>query len=136
MKIQQVHFVNNPAAKLTFNSLHVVDTEVQQLLLTNLKEDQLVRVSEIIKEQKNNSVHIILDSEDGKKLKASLLCQYRLQDFKTKYKQFPIFESKFGFIKRIAKIANKYQKQIDNFEVIPLKWTYFSLTEWTSKMHL
>lgn len=136
MKIQQDNFVSKPTTKLTFKGLHVINTDVQQLLLTNLRENHLVRVSEIIKEQKNNSVHIIIDSENGKQLNAQLFCPYRLQRFKTKYKQIPIFESKFGFIKRIAKIANGYQKQIENSELIPLKWTYTLLSEWASKMHL
>lgn len=136
MKIQQDNLVNNPTTKLTFKELHVIDTDVQQLLLTSLRENHLVRVSEIIKEQKNNSVHIIMDLENGKQLNAQLFCPYRLQRVKTKYKQIPIFESKFGFIKRMAKIANGYQKQIENFKLIPLKWTYTLLADWVNKMHL
>lgn len=62
------------------------------------------------------------------------MCSYRLQDFKTKYSQRFLFESKLNFIKRITNIASGYQKQIQNYEVLKLKWDYDMLPEWISKV--
>ena len=134
MKISSLYSANS--SKPTFKELHVINPEVQKLLLTELKPKQLGILSELIKEQQNNSVHILLNSKNGKQLNASLMCMYRLQNFKTKYKQIPVLESKIHFIKRVAEIANGYKKQINDFEVLKLKWVYSLLPEWITKMNL
>lgn len=134
MKIQQISF--SSTTQPTFKGIHVIDPNVQKLLLTGLKSEQLTELSKLIKDQQDNSVHIILGSKNGKQLNADLTCFYNLQDFKTKYKQKPFFESKFSFIKRVINAANEYKKQIQNFEVLPLKWDYSMLEEWAKKMYL
>lgn len=118
----------------TFNGLHVVDPKVQKLLLTSLDSKELETLSDLTQKQQNNSVHILLDSSEGKRLKASLTCVYRLQDFKTKYKQIPFLESKIHFIKRVTSRADKYKKQIENLEVHKLNWNYPILIEWVAKV--
>lgn len=135
MKIQEQSFSNTSYRQYSFNGLHVTDTKVQKFLLDSLSSKQLKMLSNFVKEQESNSVHILLDSKNQKRLKASLLCNYRLKNFKTEYIQIPIFESKFHFIKRVVKIANKYKQQIKNYKTIKLEWLYSSLPEWKSKMY-
>lgn len=135
MKIQSVYTTNNPIPSQNFNGLHVINPQVQRLLLTSLDSKQLGSLSEMIKAQQNNSVHILLDSKDGKRLNASLASVYRLKDFQTKYKQKILFESKFQFIKRVVNVAEKYKKQIQDFEVVKLKWDYPMLLDWVNKMY-
>lgn len=134
MKISSAYTANSSNTKPAFKGLHVINPNAQKLLLTELKPQQLKMLSGFIKEQENNSVHILLDSENGKQLNASLICMYRLQNFKTKYKQIPIFESKIHFIKRIAGIANEYKKQIKDLKVLRLQWEYSLLPEWITKI--
>lgn len=133
MKTLPISSYNNNS---TFKGLHVTNPDVQKLLLTKLNSKQLDELSQIIKEQQNNSVHILLDSKNGKRFDASLVCLYRIQDFKTKYKQIPLFESKFNFIKRIVNVANEYNRQLQNLKVLKLKWDYPLLQEWVTKMYL
>ena len=135
MKIQAVNTKNNPTYSQNFNGLHVINPQVQKLLLTSLDSKQLGALSEMIKAQQNNSVHILLDSNDGKRLNAYLTSVYRLQNFQTKYKQRILFESKFQFIKRIVDAAEKYKKQIQDFEDVKLKWDYPMLLDWVNKMY-
>lgn len=132
MKIQPLQ--NNSAVQPAFNGIHVIDTDVQKLLLTSLNPKQLETLSELIKKQQDNSVHILLGSKNGNRLEANLMCAYRLQDFKTKYKQRLFFESKFNFIKRIVDVAEQYKKQIQNLDVHRLQWNYTQLPEWITKM--
>ena len=132
MDIQKQSFTSQQK----FKGLHVIDTKVQKTLLTSLNSKQLNTLSGLIKEQENNSIHILLDSKTGNHLKASLLSPYRIKDFKTNYKQVPIFESKLHFIKRVVKIANKYKQQIKDFEVLKLNWAYSILPEWKNKMNV
>ncbi|MBD5401415.1 hypothetical protein HDR58_01255 [bacterium] len=136
MKIQPLYLNNNFTNQQTFKGMHVIDSNVQKLLLTTLEPKQLDALAGIIKEQQNNSVHVLLDSKNGRRLKASLFSAYRLKDLKEKYEQIPVLESKFHFIKRIAKIANKYKEQVKDFEVLRLNWDYSMLPEWKSKMYL
>ena len=117
-----------------FKGLHVIDTDVQKLLLKELSSKQLKQLSNYVKEQENNSVHILLDSKNNVQLRATLQCPYRLQNFRPEYKQFFPFESKFHFIKRIVNIANEYKKQIQNYDVNKLNWVYTILPEWSQML--
>ncbi len=136
MQIISVSTVNNQTKQQAFNGLHVVKPNVQKMLLTDLNNKHVGMLSKFIKEQENNSVHILLDSENGKSLKASLMCEYRMYNFKTEYKQVPFLESKIHFIKRIVETANKYKTQIKNAPVLKLEWNYSSLEEWIQKMYM
>lgn len=136
MKVQYIYRADNSVIRPTFNGVHVIDTDVQKLLLTTLDSKQIEVLSQLVKKQQNNSVHILLNSKNGKQLNASLICDYRLSDFKPKYKQIPFFESKIHFIKRIVNTAEKYKKQIQDFEVTKLKWKYPVLSEWVNKIYL
>lgn len=129
MKIQPLTFNNNYNNQSSFKGIHVVDTDLQKHLLTKLNKNELKQLSGIMKDQQNNSVHIFFDFDKMKQLKAGLSCEYRLEDFKTKYKQ-RLFESKFNFIKRIVKTANEYREQVKDFKPHRLLWTYDFLPEW------
>lgn len=136
MNIQKVNYTSNSSSSQAFKGLHVTNPKVQGLLLKSLDAKQIETLSNITKNQENNSVHILLDSKNGRTLNASFFCPYRIKNLKTEYKQFPIVESKMHFIKRVAKIADKYKEQIKNFEVFKLNWDYPVLSEWKNKMHL
>lgn len=135
MKVQTLRKTDTYTNRPTFNGIHVLNPNVQKLLLTTLDTKQLDALSEFAKKEQNNSVHILLDSKDGKRLSASLVCLYRLRDFKTKYKQIPLVESKFHFIKRVVGVAERYKKQIQNLDVLKLKWDYPMLSDWVTKMY-
>ena len=120
MNIQKVSYTSNSKSSQSFKGLHVTNPKVQKLLLKSLDNKQIETLSNIVRNQENNSVHILLDSKNGQTLNASFFCPYRIKNFKTEYKQFPIIESKMHFIKRVAKTANKYKEQIKNFEVFKL----------------
>ncbi len=130
MEIQKQSF----SSQQNFKGFHVLDTKAQKSLLTSLNSKQLNTLSGYVKEQESNSVHILLTSAKGNRLKASLFCPYRIKDMKTDYKQIPVFESKFHFIKRVVKIADKYKQQIKGFKVLKLNWAYSMLPEWKNKM--
>lgn len=136
MNIQNINYTNNYNSSQSFKGLHVTNPKVQGLLLKSLNSKQIETLSNITKNQENNSVHILLDSKNGRTLNASFFCPYRIKDLKTEYKQIPIIESKMHFIKRVAKTANKYKEQIKNFKVFKLNWDYPVLSEWKNKMHL
>lgn len=135
MKVQPLYRTDNYTNRPTFNGIHVLNPNVQKLILTTLDVKELNALSEFVKKEQSNSVHILLDSKDGKRLNASLVCFYRLSDFKTKYNQIPLVESKFHFIKRVVGAAERYKKQIQNFDVLKLKWDYPMLSEWVSRMY-
>lgn len=136
MNIQKVSYTSNSKSSQSFKGLHVTNPKVQKLLLKSLDNKQIKTLSNIVRNQENNSVHILLDSKNGQTLNASFFCPYRIKNFKTEYKQFLIIESKMHFIKRIAKTADKYKEQIKNFEVFKLNWDYPVLSEWKNKMHI
>lgn len=136
MNIKKVSYTSNSKSSQSFKGLHVTNPKVQKLLLKSLDNKQIETLSNIVKNQENNSVHILLDSKNGQTLNASFFCPYRIKNFKTEYKQFPIIESKMHFIKRVAKTANKYKEQIKNFEVFKLNWDYPLLSEWKNKIHI
>ena len=136
MKIRSQNPTYSSTIQPSCKGLHVINPYVQHFLLTSLKSEQLEELAALIKEQQNNSVHILLDSHDGKRLDASLLTYYRIINFNDRYKQIPVFESKFHFIKRVVKIANKYKEQVKDFEVLKLNWQYSLSKEWAVKMHL
>lgn len=130
MRVQSFQSHSNSTSQLTFKGIHVTDPDVQKLLLTRLNPKQLGELSGLLKEQEDNSVHVFIDSKNGKRLEASMFCEYRIQDFKTEYKQRPFFESKLNFIKRVVGIANEYKKQIKDFEQSKLNWNYSVWQAW------
>ena len=101
---------SNNNSGIAFRAL-IVEPETLSKIFKNLKTEQLIEFKNIVLEQNKNPIHIILNSPKNR-LEASLYCQYRLKNFKEKYKQIPIIESQFNFIKRIVNKANKYKKQL------------------------
>lgn len=95
MKIQQYSMKNNSINQPTFNELHVIDSKVQKLLLTSLEPKQLDMLSQLIKKEENNSIHILLDSKNGKLLNASLICFYKLKILKLNISKYHFLNQKF-----------------------------------------
>ena len=93
-----------------FESIIVSESATRNKILKNLTEKEIINLKNILIKQKNNPVNAYIGL-DKNRLTARLQCEYRLKDFKENYKQIPFFESSLNFIKRIAKICDKYKKQ-------------------------
>ena len=96
-----------------FKSIIVPDKIVSARILKNLDEKNLIDLKNVLIKQKSNPVNAYIGL-DGKRLTASLQCEYRLKDFKEKYKQIPLIESNVSFIKRIARKCDEYKAQLEN----------------------
>ena len=94
------------------------DSVAQQIILKNCSAKQLEEMKDIFKKQKNDKIFcFIYSSENKKRLEARIMCTHFLKNFKEYYKQIPIFESTFGFIKRMSKQMDKYKEQLQKAEV-------------------
>ena len=82
MNIQKVSYTSNSKSSQSFKGLHVTNPKVQKLLLKSLDNKQIETLSNIVRNQENNSVHILLDSKNGQTLNASFFCPYRIKNFK------------------------------------------------------
>ena len=65
MNIQKVSYTSNSKSSQSFKGLHVTNPKVQKLLLKSLDNKQLETLSNIVRNQENNSIHILLDSKNG-----------------------------------------------------------------------
>lgn len=97
-----------------FKSIIVPDKIVSARILKNLDERKLIDLKNVLIKQKSNPVNAYIGL-DKDRLTASLQCEYRLKDFKEKYKQIPFFESNLNFVKRIAKKCDEYKAQLVEF---------------------
>ena len=98
----------------SFQSIHVYDQHAQRLILDSVNLNQYNELKDIFSKQANNVVNCYLyRSKNEKNLRARIMCQYFINNFKEHYKQFPIFESKLDFIKRLSKQMDKYQNQLN-----------------------
>ena len=103
----------NPANKsnINFQAIVIPESIVRKKILKNLTEKEIIGLKEILIKQKNNPVNAYIGL-DKNRLTASLQCEYRLNDFKEKYKQIPLIESNVSFIKRIARKCDEYKAQL------------------------
>ena len=101
------HFNN-----LAFNAIIVPDDSVRKNLLKGLNFDELNEIKNVFLQENQNPVCAYIHKNDFSQLTANLYCPYYLKNFKENYKQIPLFESKLGFIKRIANICEKYREQL------------------------
>ena len=89
--------------------------KAQQLISDSCSPKQMEEIKSIFNKQKNNIVYcFIYPSDNKKRLEAKLMCERFIVNFKDIYKQVPVFESKFGFIKRLSKRMDKYKKQLQD----------------------
>ena len=95
-----------------FKAIIIPKEKIRRNILNKLNETQLTELKTILQEQQKNPVNAIIDSKNLY-LNAKIFCQYRLQNFKEKYKQIPFLESKLDFIKRVIKKCDEYKKQLN-----------------------
>ena len=105
----------NPANKnnINFQAIIIPKNIVRKKILKNLSEKEIIGLNEVLIKQENNPVNAYIGL-DKNRLTASLQCEYRLKDFKEKYKQIPLIESNVSFIKRIARKCDEYKAQLEN----------------------
>ena len=110
----KINPISNSQRKTTFGGgMFVNSTNAQRLILKRCNSVQIEKIRDIFEKQKNNILFcFIYTSENGKRLEAVLQCGKYITNFKDRYKQIPLFESKFGFIKRLSKRMDKYKTQL------------------------
>ena len=96
----------------SFGTVYVTDIKAQRVIRKNLNKKRLESLKKIMQEQQNNPVHAFISIGNGGRLQAKVFCPYRLRNFKEYYKQRPIIESYFSFLKRIVKVTDKYKMQM------------------------
>ncbi len=100
------------ANNIAFGRIIIPDGKVRSKILNELSEIEMSALKQDLLQQQNNPVDAII--QKGKcGLKAKLVCQYRLKNFKENYKQIPLLESSKEFLKRIIKTCNEYKKQLN-----------------------
>ena len=113
MNIQKVSYTSNSKSSQSFKGLHVTNPKVQKLLLKSLDNKQIETLSNIVKNQENNSVHILLDSKNGQTLNASFFCPYRIKNFKTEYRYcFETIIEKLSALEKNHTPESDYTKSI------------------------
>lgn len=110
----QVNPILNSKYGSSFKSMHVYDQEARKLILKSVNTKQLEELKDIFYKQADNQVFcFIFTSKNKKHLEARIMCRYFINNFKEYYKQIPIFESKFHFVKRMSEQMDKYQAILD-----------------------
>ena len=112
----QVNPISNSQYSTSFNGgMHVNSKKAQWLITKSCSPKQIEKINDIFDKQKNNILYcFIYTLGDHKRLEAILQCEKFITNFKNRYKQAPLFESKFGFIKRLSRRMDKYQKQLQD----------------------
>ena len=112
MKISTKNSNNFSSTNPNFRAIIVPKEKNLAKIVKSLSNEELIEFKNILLEQQHNPVIAFIDSNKYKQLTAKLYCSYYLKDFKEKYTQKFLIESKFDFIKRIAKICNEYKNQL------------------------
>ncbi len=110
----QVNSISNSEYKQSFyGGIGVFDTDAQQMILKNCSAEQIEKLKDIFVKQKNDRLFcFIYLSKNKNRLEARIMCTHFIKNFKEYYKQIPIFESTFGFIKRMSKRMDKYKDRL------------------------
>lgn len=98
--------------QISFSKIIIPKKSVRSKILRSLNEKQLKDFKRDLIEQQTNPVNAIIDNS-LLGLKAKIFCQYRLNNFKENYKQYPFVESNKIFLKRIIAKCNEYKKQLN-----------------------
>lgn len=89
--------------------------KIQRRIVRRLDQEQFEELKSIIKNSINERTlycYIEPCKMNKIRLKAEFESGYFINNFKQSFKQIPVFESYFGFIKRISKQFNKYKAQL------------------------
>ena len=114
----QINPISNSQYKPAFQGgMGVLDRNAQHIIEKKCNAKQFQELKDIFYSQVNDKVFcFIYASKNKKRLEARIQCPYFIVNFKEYYKQIPIFESTFGFIKRMSKRMNKYRAQLQKAE--------------------
>lgn len=103
----------------SFQSIRIPDSVARKKIIKSMNSKQIDEFITILDRQRKNPVNITFSRGKLNTIEAQISCPYWLSDFKPDYKQLPIVESKFSFIKKVVKKANEYQGQLIRNKVIP-----------------
>ena len=112
----------NPISNSQYNpsiqgGMRVFDKDARSIILKKCNDKQFLELKDIFKNQQNDKVFcFIYTSKNKKRLEARVMCTHFIKNFKEYYKQIPVFESTFGFIKRMSKRMDKYIAQLQKAE--------------------
>lgn len=101
----------------SFTSLSVINTELRHKIWNSATKKQQDLINNMWESERKNPVHAIIYSKNGF-LRARLMCAKFINGFNEHYKQIPIFESKFSFIKRVASVIHDYNERLKNAEYL------------------
>ena len=90
--------------------------ETQRTIIRSINKEQREDIQNAIYEQANNPVSVWFYNETPRRLGARVICPYFIKNFKEYYKQIPVFESNYRFVKRMEKRANDYRAILDAAE--------------------
>ena len=109
----QIQLSSNSIQKQSFSAIYIYETEVQRLVLKNIKTKDFEKLKTITQENLKNPIDAFISSKNGKTLTAKIYCPYYIKNFKENYKQIPFFESKIAFISRMSKKINEYKQIVE-----------------------
>lgn len=113
----QITKINNEY-KNSFTSLSIIDKELRYKVWINATKKQKKQLIDMWNEERENPVHAVIYSSKYGHLRARVMCLKFLVNFKEYYKQIPVFESKFSFIKRIANVIHEYNERLNNAQSV------------------
>lgn len=87
--------------------------EIQHTIIRSITKEQREDIQNAIYEQAANPVSVWFYNETPNRLGARVTCPYFIRNFKEYYKQIPVFESNYRFVKRMEKRANDYKAILD-----------------------
>ena len=110
--------ISNSQYKPSFyGGMGVLDKNAQHIIENKCNANQFQQLKDIFYSQINDKVFcFIYASKNKKRLEARIQCMYFIRNFQEYYKQIPIFESTFGFIKRMSNRMDKYRAQLQKAE--------------------
>lgn len=114
----QINPISNSQYKQPFQGgMCVYSLDAQKMIMKKCNAKQIEEVKDIFKKQINDKVFCFFyPSKNKRKLEAKIMCTHFIRNFKEYYKQIPVFESTFGFIKRMSKRMDKYRAQLQKAE--------------------
>lgn len=112
-----VNPISNSEYKPSFQAqggMYVYDLYARLNILLECSDKQKEELKDIFIKQQNDRLfcYIYSSKKNKNRLEARIMCTHFIKNFKEFYKQIPIFESTFGFIKRMSKRMDKYKDQL------------------------
>ena len=107
----QVIKIGNQKQENSFKSFGTVNKELSDSIMQSVNKKQKKQLIELYQREQENPIDAIIYSRYGF-LRARLSCPRFIVGFKEFYKQIPLFESKFSFIKRVADVIHGYNERL------------------------